>query len=384
MMRPEQIQNAVTDVREEYVKDLFDYIDDRQKALNTKRRMRLILIAAAAAAFLAVSLSLFFTLRQNDPPTEEEPAATVYIEAEGCLAINVDKNRDVLSITSADGDGTDRILSADYIGKAVNEAITSIVNKSIKEGYAAGGECEVLLTVQSKDESVEERLNKDLEEWMNRDITEKELVVLRYRSDAGSASEIALDKETALDLALQEIGARESVVSYSTVSYRESSNTYRVYLQLTNGREYHIIAAAEDGELLVAWQREALLQKEQIDAIINKDLDRTEGACLLHGGGLNGTRVVCETGYSGLYAVNYLLDRRTGEILYKETVPAHNMISGDFSARAAVLVEKDEGAGNVLVMGIERISNVSCEYKITLLSDERTVVRRVLNGVVAE
>ena len=374
-MKLEEFRQAVSGIDGDLIADA--YACEEKIKRRKARSLGVFLLAAASAALLALPCALFFALRaKNDPPVKE-PAATVYIDADQSVAIEIDRNGNVLSLTGAD-DGIRTLYDAGYIGKPLYEAVAGIVGP-IKEASAAGGESVVLMTVKSRDESVEEALN--------RDFADKDYIVTRYYSSDEKATENVLDEDSALDLALQGTNIwsiRKENVSYSEVAYRESSNTYRVFLQLYNGREYHITVAAENGTLLVAWQRETLLQKEQIDAIINGDLGRGEGECIMYAGGSNGTRVACQTGFSGECGINYLIDRKTGEILCKEYANEQNGFSADFSIRAAIYAEKDAGISDVTVQKIECLSAPDSEYQITLASDGDSVVYRVSHGVAAE
>ena len=165
-MKLEQFQSAVTEVREEYIEDLFDYIDDRQKSLKTKRRLRFLLIAAAMTVLLALPCSLFFALRKSDPPPEEEPAATVYIGLYPSMEIGIDEDRNVLTF-SASEDEKSLFANVDFVGKPVQNAVGDIVLSSIESGHLNDTDNTVFLTVKSKNEVFAVELCSSLEASVN-------------------------------------------------------------------------------------------------------------------------------------------------------------------------------------------------------------------------
>ena len=375
-MKTTEIRKACSLIEDRYIIDSVDFIDRRRR--KRAGRFAVVMTCVAAVLLAAAACTLVFAMRGDkaprtdlpggEAPAVREPAATLYIDADRSFAISVDADKTVMSVRSVDN-GDALTPGGNIVGKPLDEAIEKIVSACVEKGYS------VMVTFKSRDEIAEE--------WLKKDLGEQDNLIVRYQPEEEDAPSVLLDEETAYSVALQITGLVNDPGATGEATYREESNTYRVSIRSSFGVEYRVTIAAENKDLLVSWQSEEFLGEDAINEIVNKDLGSTDGRSQMYGGGLDITLVVCEAGYKGECVYNYLISSRTGEILYKETVDGYDMVSGEFSAYAAILTEKNAGKETVEIVAVEDISDGAPQFLVTLQSDGETVVRRVLNGVVS-
>ena len=175
-MNTEKFRDAVSGIDQELVADALENDPFQQAAVKSprmKKRTFVLLIAAAALAIVtALSVTLVFALRQTDAPqerdlsagptagetSEDRVAATVYLDAEIGVVLNVDGNGVVLSARSADPQMNALLSAMDCTGADVTKTVGRIAAVMISEGYLSSDRNALLLSIDCKDVAAAEWL----------------------------------------------------------------------------------------------------------------------------------------------------------------------------------------------------------------------------------
>ena len=95
----------------------------------------------------------------------------------------------------------------------------------------------------------------------------------------------------------------------------------------------------------------------------------------------NGRRISC-TVSADKSVYNYIVDRSSGEILYKEVSPATGAFSEEFAVTAATLAAVDAGAKDISLTEVSSVNSSKNKYTVILSLDGQNVAFAVIDGAV--
>ena len=192
---------------------------------------------------------------------------------------------------------------------------------------------------------------------------------------------VSLTEEDALEAALKHLGAAKEDLTYSEIEYRETLNAWFVTCQFPDG-EYRLTVSAETGTTVSSSQRPFRLHAAQVQELVKKDLQLKEESANIpyfYHSAFDGAECGSYAFETSAGNFNYLIDRTTGEILYKEKTKKFASFSSDFALAAACACARYGGAKVVEPIGCGAEDDPRA-FTVVLSVDGKTVTYSVYDG----
>lgn len=194
-MMNDKLTNALGQLDEAILAEHFAY----EKELARKRGMRkktLKTVLACAACF-ALLFGCFAAYRSFLPEEKKEIAATIMLDVNPSIEIEVDKNEKVLTVKALNEDAEIVVDGRDFKNQKVENVVLELVISMVKKGYIEEAKSAILLSVDSMDAAKADTLRLKLAELIDNMLPDANVVSQSVSDQMAAEREemVALSKQ---------------------------------------------------------------------------------------------------------------------------------------------------------------------------------------------
>ena len=194
-MMNDKLTNALGQLDEAILAEHFAY----EKELARKRGMRkktLKTVLACAACF-ALLFGCFAAYRSFLPEEKKEIAATIMLDVNPSIEIEVDKNEKVLTVKALNEDAEIVVDGRDFKNQKVENVVLELVISMVEKGYIEEAKSAILLSVDSMDAAKADALRLKLAELIDNMLPDANVVSQSVSDQMAAEREemVALSKQ---------------------------------------------------------------------------------------------------------------------------------------------------------------------------------------------
>ncbi|MBO5744743.1 MAG: hypothetical protein J6R60_03040, partial [Clostridia bacterium] len=162
-MKTHELYNLLGEIDSEYISDACPRYANKEEP-NMKRNVRKKIIYGTLSFAACMALIITAVIGNFTPNGENEILATITIDVNPSIEINVDENEKVLCVSPLNEDAQEVIGTMDFEGTSLDVTVHALVGSMVTKGYMTQMKNSVLVSVESENDTtaLREKLTSEI------------------------------------------------------------------------------------------------------------------------------------------------------------------------------------------------------------------------------